>query len=224
VIKIFIGYDERESIAYHVCAQSIIENSSSPVSITPLKLSNLKLIFNRKRDVDQLTDFSYTRFLVPYLCDYDGWAIFIDGDMLVLEDISNLWNFKNNNHHAVSVVKHKNVEGNHTFLGNTVKIFPKFNWSSVMLFNNARCKSLTPEYLHKVNRQDLHQFKFLDDEDQIGELGPKWNHLVGYDKPNPDVALVHWTLGGPYFKEHANAEFAAEWFAMRDKALGNEKH
>jgi len=218
-IRIFIGYDTREPIAYHVCVQSIMETSSHPVCITPLRLSNLQTVFNRERDPKQLTDFSFTRFLVPYLCGFEGWGIFIDGDMLLREDIANLWNLKNDQD-AVMVVQHDAFQGDHSFLGNSIKMFPKFNWSSVMLFNNAKCTTLTPEFLQTVAYQDLHQFKWLENESAIGALPKKWNHLVGYYEPSTDVALVHWTLGGPYFGgEFETAEFAAEWFAMRDKAF-----
>ncbi len=216
MIRIFIGYDSREVIAHHVCIQSILETTRSPVSITSLKLSQLESVFHRKREPDQLTDFSYTRFLVPYLCDYQGWAIFIDGDMLIREDIQALWNLQDDRY-AVNVVKHAPHQGEHHFLGTTVKLFPKFNWSSVMLFNNKKCKALTLDYLLTVKYQDLHQFEWLESESDIGELPPTWNHLVGYDKPNSSAALVHWTLGCPYFEAQKQAEFADEWFAMRDK-------
>lgn len=218
MMKVFIGYDEREPVAFHVCAQSIIEHSSIPVSITPLKLSLLKKIFHRERDKSQLTDFSFTRFLVPYLCDYQDWGLFIDGDMLIREDIKNLWELRDNQF-DIMLVKHHDFTGNHTFLDTTLKLFPRFNWSSVMLFNNAQCKILTPEYLQTVELQDVHQFKFIKDENKLGELPAKWNYLVGYSKPNPNPALVHWTLGGPYFEKFKDAEFASEWFAMREKTV-----
>lgn len=218
-IRIFIGYDSREPIAYHVCVQSILETSSCPVSITPLRLSNLKQIFERERTPNQLTDFSYTRFLVPYLCQYDGWAIFIDGDMLIREDIANLWALKDMAN-TVMVVKHPEFQGTHTFLDNTVNSFAKFNWASVMLFNNSKCKNLTPEYLKTVEYQDLHQFKWVHNQSEIGELPKKWNHLIGYNDPTSNVSLVHWTLGGPYLDgKYKDTEYATEWFMMLDKVL-----
>jgi len=219
LIRIFIGYDSREPIAYHVCVQSIMETSSFPLSITPLRLSNLKYIFDRKRETNQFTDFSYTRFLVPYLCQYQGWAIFIDGDMLIREDISKLWMLQNNDY-AVMVVKHPEFSGSHTFMNNTATIFPKFNWSSVMLFNNSKCRALMPDYLKTVDYQELHQFKWLLDEKELGSLPNEWNHLVNYYPPNSNAALVHWTLGGPYLGgKLETAEFADEWYTMRTKAL-----
>lgn len=218
-IRIFIGYDSRETVAYHVCAQSIMEHSSVPVSITPLRLSNLKSIFDRQRDPHQLTDFSFTRFLVPYLCDFKGWGLFIDGDMLIREDIANLWKLKNPLH-SIMVVQHPEIKGAHTFLGNTIPSFPRFNWSSVMLFNNSNCTQLTPEYLNVADYHELHQFKWIKNDSEIGALPQKWNHLVGYHESNNDVALVHWTLGGPYLgKKYENVEYANEWFAMCEKTL-----
>ena len=100
MIKIFIGFDPREAVAYHVLTQSILDRASMPVSITPLALKNLD--FKRKRDSSQSTDFSFTRFLVPYLCNYQGSAIFMDCDMLVQDDIAKLWAMRGEN--AVRVV------------------------------------------------------------------------------------------------------------------------
>ena len=218
-IRIFIGYDAREPIAYHVCVQSLLETSSLPLSITPLRLSNLKKIFDRPREPTQLTDFSYTRFLVPYLCQFNGFAIFMDGDMLIREDIANLWALKDKNL-AVKVVKHPEFQGAHTFLGTTIQSFPKFNWSSVMLFNNEKCLALTPGYLKTVAYHELHQFHWLAAEQELGDLPAKWNHLVQYYLPNPDAALVHWTLGGPYLGgEYETTEFAHEWFKMKAKVF-----
>lgn len=222
-IRIFIGYDEREPIAYHVCVQSLLETSSLPLSITPLSLRNLKKIFDRPRELNQLTDFSYTRFLVPYLCQFNGFAIFMDGDMLIREDIANLWAFKDKNL-AIKVVKHPEFQGAHTFQGTTAQLFPKFNWSSVMLFNNAKCLALTPDYLKTVDYRVLHEFHWLASEQELGDLPSKWNHLVQYYPPNPHAALVHWTLGGPYLSgEYEKTEFAHEWFRMKAKVLKADK-
>jgi len=222
IIKIFIGYDSREPIAYHVCLQSLMETSSLPLSITPLKINNLKRIFDRPKEPNQLTEFSYTRFLVPYLCQFNGWAIFIDGDMLIREDIANLWMLKDELY-SVMVVQHPTFHGTHTFLNTTVTCFPKFNWSSVMLFNNRLCTKLTPEYLNTVDYHELHSFQWLP-EVEIGPLPSKWNYLVGYSKPTSDVSLVHWTLGGPYLGgNYEHIEYATEWFAVRDKVLFAEK-
>jgi len=218
-IRIFMGYDSRETIAYHVCAQSIMEKSSQPVSITPLKLAHLKPVFDRQREPTQLTDFTYTRFLVPYLSQFEGWSLFIDGDMLMREDIANLWKLKNDAH-PVMVVKHPEFQGKHSFLNNSMQTFPMFNWSSVMLFNNAKCRRLTPEYLMTADYHDLHQFKWIEAGADIGALPQKWNHLVGYYEPQKDAALVHWTLGGPYFGgKFQSTEFADEWFLIRDKTV-----
>ena len=106
MIRIFIGYDSRETVAYHVLAHSIHSRATEPVSITPLMLSQLKQVLTRKRNPLQSTDFSFSRFLTPYLCDFDGWAIFMDCDMLVLDDIAKLWAFRDDKY-AVMCVKHE---------------------------------------------------------------------------------------------------------------------
>jgi hypothetical protein len=211
VINVFIGYDSREAVAFSVLAHSIYTRASEPVSVTPLMLSELKGVFARERHALQSTDFAFSRFLTPYLSWYGGWSIFTDCDMLVLDDIANLWRLRDDRF-AVMVVKHDHQPRESIkFLGQPQTAYPKKNWSSVMLFNNAKCRALSPEYVNRASGLELHQFKWLPDEALIGELPRRWNHLVGYYNHDPDVSLVHYTLGGPYFEEYRDCEYAEEW-------------
>ena len=211
MINVYIGYDHREAVAFSVLAHSIHNKASQPVAIAPLMLSQLKDIFNRDRNPLQSTDFSFSRFLTPYLSNYQGWSIFMDCDMVVLDDIAKLWELKDDRY-AIMVVKHDyEAKDKVKFLGQPQTPYPKKNWSSVMLFNNEKCKALTPEYVNTASGLELHQFKWLESEDLIGEIPPIWNHLVGEYEPNQDAALVHYTLGGPYFDEYRDCEFGDEW-------------
>ncbi len=223
MIKVFIGYDSRETVAFSVLQHSIHARASQPVSVTPLMLWQLKESFWRERHPLQSTDFSFTRFLTPYLCDYEGWALFMDCDMLMLDDIANLWKLRDERY-AVQVVKHTHVPKETTkFLNEPQSKYEKKNWSSVMLFNNAKCRALTKDYVNTASGLELHQFKWLENDDLIGPLPHRWNHLVGYDEPNQDVSLVHHTLGGPYYHELANCEYADEWNAELKKVLHVEQ-
>jgi lipopolysaccharide biosynthesis glycosyltransferase len=211
LIRVFIGYDAREAVAFSVLAHSIYARASEPVSVTPLMLSELKGVFGRERHALQSTDFAFSRFLTPYLSDYEGWSIFTDCDMLVLDDIAHLWRLRDDRY-AVMVVKHDHQPRESVkFLDQPQSAYPKKNWSSVMLFNNAMCRALTPEYVNTASGLELHQFKWLADEALIGELPRRWNHLVGYYADDPDVSLVHYTLGGPYFDEYRDCSYAEEW-------------
>ncbi len=222
MIRIFIGFDPRETVAYHVLSHSILSRTSQPVTIAPLALSHLTKLITREKHPLQSTDFSFSRFLTPYLSDYQGWSIFMDCDMLVLDDIVNLWQLRDDSF-AVQVVKHQHIPQEATkFLGAPQSKYDKKNWSSVMLFNNARCKALTPDYVNTASGLELHQFKWLENETLIGEIPHRWNHLVDYDPPNRDVSLVHYTIGGPYFSKWQQCEYATEWFAERDKMLHAE--
>jgi hypothetical protein len=219
MIRVLIGFDPREAVAFYVLSHSIQARASCPVSIAPLALSQLEGVLTRVRDPLQSTDFSFSRFLAPYLCGFAGWSIFMDCDMLVLDDIVKLYDMRDD-HYAVMVVKHRHVPCEQTkFLDQPQSKYEKKNWSSVMLFNNARCTALTPEYVNSATGLELHQFKWLSDEGAIGELPSAWNHLVGYDPPRSGVSLVHYTLGGPYFNEYRDCEYAAEWFAERGRML-----
>ena len=212
MIRIFIGYDPRESAAYHVFAHSIMARASRPVTIAPLMLTQLSQVYTRPRHALQSTDFSFSRFLVPYLSGFRGWSIFMDCDMLCLDDVFKLWALQDWRY-AVQVVKHDHRPIEHQkFLGAPQSAYPKKNWSSVMLFNNDRCRALTPEYVSEASGLDLHQFRWLASDALIGDLPREWNHLVGYDLPAP-ASLVHYTIGGPYFAEYRDCEYAQEWFS-----------
>jgi len=143
MIRVFIGYDDNESVAYHVLAHSILRHSSRPVSIVPLVKRHMSGFYQRERSTIESTDFSFTRFLVPYLSGYAGWSIFMDCDMLMTTDIAELFELRNDDY-AVMCVQHDYVAGDDVkFLGAVQTKYEKKNWSSVMMFNNSRCTKLT---------------------------------------------------------------------------------
>lgn len=219
MIRIFIGFDERETVAWHVLSHSILARSSQPVAFTPLALGNLQGVFTRQRESLQSTDFSFSRFLTPWLSGYEGWSLFMDCDMLVLRDIAELWALRDDRYAVMCVQHDHRPRESVKFLNQPQTPYGKKNWSSVMLFNNARCTALTPDYVNSASGLELHQFKWLGNDALIGELPSRWNHLVGYDAPRKDAALVHYTLGGPYFEAYRDCEYAKEWFAERDAML-----
>lgn len=222
MIRVFIGYDRRETIAFHVLAYSIASRSSVPVSITGLHLPQLPI--TRERDPKQSTDFAFSRFLVPHLCGYKGQAIFMDCDMLCRGDIAELLDAHEENiclgeGAAISVVHHDYTPNpDRKFLGQQQTAYPRKNWSSVMVFDNTRCTVLTPHIVNTMTGLWLHRFEWLED-DEIGRLAPDWNHLVGEYAPNQNAKLVHFTRGGPWFSDFADCEFADEWRAERDAML-----
>jgi lipopolysaccharide biosynthesis glycosyltransferase len=214
VISVFIGYDSKVKIAYHVLAESILKHSSEPVSIHPIYLPNLQKIHNRKQNVLASTEFSFSRFLVPYLMNYQGWAVFMDSDMVMISDIAELWQLKNEKY-ALQVCKHEYIpNAKKKFLGNTQTIYAKKNWSSLMLMNCSQCKTLTTDYVNTATGLELHQFKWLKDERLIGEIPLEWNWLVGEYPYKDNVKNIHFTEGGPYFKEYENTEYADKWFKV----------
>ena len=225
MIRVFIGFDPRESVAFHVLSQSIHARASQPVSIAPIMLSQLHGLMTRARDPMQSTDFSFSRFLTPFLCDYKGWAVFMDCDMLVLDDIVKLWELCDENY-AVQVVKHNHIPKEDTkFLGSAQTRYEKKNWSSVMLMNCAKCKVLTPDYVNTASGLDLHRFHWLDGDHLIGDIPHAWNHLVAYDpsRPTTEISNLHFTSGGPYFNEYHNTEYANEWINEKDQMLRVEQ-
>ena len=223
MIRVFIGFDSAEDVSFNVLAHSIHVRASAPVSITPVMLTQLKGVYARPRNPLQSTEFSFSRFLTPWLAAYEGWAVFMDCDMLMRDDIAELWKLRDERY-AVQVVKHVHVPKETVkFNDHTQTKYEKKNWSSVMLMNCARCRALTPEYVNTATGLELHQFKWLDSEDLIGALPARWNHLVGYDPPRTDAALAHFTIGGPWFEAYRDSEYAEDWRRERDAMISTTR-
>jgi hypothetical protein len=221
VIKVFIGYDPVESVAWHTMAHSILMRSSKPVALIPVNIANFKEIYKRPRDPKQSNEFSFTRFLVPYLSNYEGYALFFDCDMMLRTDIAEIFDvIKEQPDKALYVVKHDYEPRDDIKFLNTVQYkYPRKNWSSVVLWNcgHPANKMVNPDFVNNAAAMELHRFAWLED-DQIGELNVRWNWLVGeYDEPPQDVKNVHWTVGGPYFEEYKSVDFSEEWFAENER-------
>ena len=217
MINVFIGFDEGEKVSYHILSESIRRQSSVPVSITPLCLSNIPE-FKRELQPNQSTEFAFSRFLVPYLSDYKGWSLFLDSDMMFRDDIKNLWDMIDKDK-SIMCCKHDYVpKQNVKFRGAKNEPFPKKNWSSFMLMNNHRCKMLSKEYVETATCLELNQFKWTHEEN-VGELPLEWNWLVGEYDYNKNAKNVHWTLGGPYFKDYAKSDYADEWFRLYNETI-----
>ena len=224
--RLFVGYDPDEALAYSVFAFSVLRRASLPIVTLPLALSQLSpRIFRRERDPLQSTDFAFTRFLVPYLCSYQGWAMYADCDMLARADLAELWALRDDRY-AVMVVKHDEAHAEGAkFLGRRQTSYPRKNWSSVMLFNCQRCRALTPTYVETAAGLDLQRFHWLPgDGEDIGALPAAWNHLVGVHAQDKAAKIVHFTLGMPFFTGYAECEFAGEWRAERDAMMTYRGH
>lgn len=219
-LRIFIGYDNREKIAYHVLSQSIIENSSIPVTITPIKLENLKKFYKRKKGSKDSTEFSISRFLTPYLSNFEGYSLFLDCDFIVKGDIAKLLKIiKKDKNKVLWCVKHNhNPNEKRKFLGEKQLKYNRKNWSSFVIYNNKKCKILTPKFVERANGLFLHQFQWTTDK-SIGSLPSNWNVLVGYHKIPKYFNALHYTKGGPYFKKFKNIEGAKYWNKYKNLIL-----
>lgn len=223
MIRLFVGYDRSEPVIFNTFAHSVIKKATKPVAITPISLDHLEGIFTRERNKLQSTEFSFSRFLVPYLCDYKGWAIFTDNDFIARDDIAKLWSLRNDKY-AVMCVKHDHApEEMHKFKGATQTQYEKKNWSSAMLINCEKCTKLTPEYVNTATGLELHQFKWLENDGLIGDIPLHWNYLVDYYKHDDNAQFIHFTEGGPYFPEYGDVDFSEDWYeAFIDANTGSE--
>ncbi len=223
MIPIFIGYDPREAIAYHVCANSIIRKATVPVGLNPLAL-NLMSGYKEKHN-DGSNHFIYSRFLVPHLMNYQGWALFIDGDMILREDINSLWNLRDESK-AVMVVKHDyKTRMPVKYLGAKNEDYPRKNWSSVILWNCSHelNRQITPEFVQNATGAQLHRFTWIPD-DLIGELPKEWNWLPDEFGENANAKLLHYTLGTPCFTDFADSSMATEWHKERIFTEYSQQH
>ena len=215
-IKIVVGFDQREAIAYHAFSQSVLEKSSLPVLFLPLSINTLKGY--KETHNDKSNDFVYSRFLTPYLNNFQGWAIFADGDMVCQSDIRELWDLRDETK-ALQVVMHDyKTKFNQKYLGNTNENYPRKNWSSLILWNcsHPKHKVLTPDFISNQTGKYLHRFSWLDDED-IGELPIEWNWLAIEYPNHPKAKIVHYTLGTPCFKDYRDSEMSDVWHEAQKK-------
>lgn len=216
MINLFIGYDPREAVAYHVCANSVIRHASVPVAFTPLALKGLQGY--AETHTDGSNQFIYSRFLLPHLMGYKGWALFVDGDMLFRDDIARLWALRDDSKAVMCVHHDYKTKMETKYLGAKNQNYPRKNWSSVVLWNCGHPANavVTPEFVMNATGAQLHRFTWLSD-DLIGEIPKVWNWLPDEFGPNPQAKLLHWTLGTPCFHEFAHAPMAEEWH--REKLL-----
>lgn len=219
MIPIFIGYDPRESIAYHVLEQSIIDRTTSPVAIMPLS-SRMLRGFDGQRDGTNA--FIYSRFLVPELMDYQGWAVYMDSDMLLRDDLIKLWDLRDESK-AAMVVKHDyHTKHARKLIGTPMEAhnadYPRKNWSSLILWNcgHPQNRLLTSEYVSESPGRSLHRFQWLSD-DLIGELPREWNWLVGEYPMSADAKLAHFTHGAPCFSHYSRCDYSSEWIGERSE-------
>ena len=214
MIKIFIGYDPREAVAYHVCCNSMIRHASTPLAFTPLALSNLADY--KEMHSDGSNQFIYSRFLVPHLSNYEGWALFVDGDMIVCDDVAKLWAMRDESKAVMCVHHNYKTKASTKYLGSKNQDYPRKNWSSVVLWNcgHPANRVVTPEFIESATGAQLHRFTWLDDA-LIGELPIEWNWLPDELGVNENAKLLHYTLGTPCFHEYADTPMGARWHLER---------
>jgi lipopolysaccharide biosynthesis glycosyltransferase len=218
LVRLVVGFDTRETIAYHVFCQSVLEKTSLPVSFLPLVEQSLAVY--KETHNDGSNRFTYTRFLTPFLMDFEGWAIFADGDMVCRRDIAELWKLRDSSK-AVQVVKHDYLTKSSTkYLGNKNENYPRKNWSSVILWNCGHPKNrcLTPDFVSSKDGTFLHRFQWLADS-LVGELDKEWNWLaIEYDD-NPSAKLIHYTLGTPCFRDFRDCSSSEHWHQVLANTL-----
>lgn len=218
MIRLFVGWDDREQVGSHVFDSSVVHNSSAPVSITHLKKSAVAQMFGSSIQ-EGSNAFTMSRFLVPAMCDYSGFAIFADGaDMICRGDLLDLWNLRDNGY-ALQVVKHQYQTRNPikyagTKMESANQDYDRKNWASLMLINcsNRVWRQFTPENLSRMKPLDALQFSLIPDS-SIGSLPDDWNWLVDEQGPNPRAKIAHWTAGIPGFPHYAFTPHSDEWRA-----------
>lgn len=222
MIRVFAGFDEREAIGYHTFCASVIEHACEPVSITPLSLKSVSKFYQAGQR-DGTNAFIYSRFLIPYLCGYNGFAIFVDGaDMILKADIKELWDMRDA-FKAVQVVKHDyKTKHPRKYVGTDMEApngdYPCKNWSSVMIINCAHYnwRQITPNIVESASGRHLHRFEFMEPR-FIGELPIEWNWIADEYGENKDAKLLHWTAGIPAFEHYKDSPHASDWFEANKK-------
>lgn len=215
---VFVGWDSREDIAYQVCRHSMLRRTTRPLDVVALRQDDLRrnCVYRREHDPLASTEFTYTRFLVPELTGYRGWALFCDCDFLWLGDPAKLIAMADDRY-AVMCVHHDHNPPETVKMDGAVQTrYPRKNWSSMVLYNcgHPANAALTPDLVNSESGAFLHRFQWLND-DLIGAVPETWNWLEGWsrkpDQGTPDV--VHFTRGGPWFKNWQDVDFGDLWLA-----------
>jgi hypothetical protein len=207
--RIFIGWDPREADCAEVLAASLHEHSSIPLSIRTLRLSELQL--ERPHDPLQSTEFTYTRFLVPEICKFQGSALYMDCDMLCLGDVAEIAKLPMDGL-ALRVRKHDHRPKRRWKMDGRIQTsYPRKNWSSLMLMRCEKLRLWTRDFVERSSGATLHRFRDIPDP-EIGELPAGWNDL---DEIGPDTRLTHYTSGGPWFAECQDHPHADVWLRAR---------
>lgn len=231
-LYVYIGFDSREAVTSEVAARSILKRTESPLKISFLKHRELRKagLFQRPwltegqsgqwKDLNDdrpfSTEFSHTRFLVPALMKYKGWALFMDSDMIFLSDIQKLFALADPKY-AVMCVKHQHKvkHGDVKMDGRQQLSYHRKNWSSFVLWNCGHEANavITPERVNFMTGGDLHAFSWLKDH-EIGALPFSYNFISGISPPIGQrmmPAVIHYTEGGPWFPECENVPYAGLW-------------
>jgi len=208
--RIFLGYDPTQQIACDVLKYSLEKHASEPIDVQAIDQDKIP---DWQRPVDPLasTPFTYTRFLVPYLCDYEGTGLFMDSDMLALGDVCELFHLDMDGL-ALRVRKHEYNPSETMKMGGKVQTqYPRKNWSSLMLCNNFELKVWTKEAAETESGAWLHRFEPIPDE-KIGDIPEDFNVL---DKMTGPTKLLHYTSGGPWLAGCEDAAHADVWHEYR---------
>lgn len=220
-LQIYIGWDSREEIAYEVAKKTLLENASVPIEVYPIKLHEIVERGLYTRDIDPLasTEFTYSRFLVPHMAGFEGWALFCDCDFMFFTDIAELLDFRDETK-ALRCVKHDYRPKETVKMDGVAQtVYPRKNWSSFVYFNCAHpsTRTLTPDVVNRESGAYLHRMQWAADE-EIGALPAEWNWLEGWnERPSSGYPhAVHYTRGGPWFENCKNVEYANEWKEQAD--------
>ena len=181
-LKIYVGYDSREDIAWQVCRQSLLRHAGLELPVYPLRQTSLRELglYTRPADARASTEFSISRFLTPYLAAHDGWSVFVDCDFLFTDDVRKVLRNLDLSK-AIYVVQHEYTPALSIKMdGKAQHVYPRKNWSSFILFNGRHpaVKALTPSIVNSAEPAYLHRFTWVEDAD-IGALDLNWNFLVG---------------------------------------------
>ena len=226
-VKIFVGWDSGEPEAYDVCRSSLIRHASTALEIVPIIQQDLReqSLYSREADPLASTEFTYTRFLVPHLANFQGWAVFCDCDFLWTRDVADLYAYRDDRY-AVMCVQHDYQPTESLKMdGRTQTVYPRKNWSSLMLLNcnHPATRRLTVERVNTESGAYLHRFQWAEDT-EIGALDPTWNWLEGWDAPKQDglPGAIHYTRGGPWFENWQDVDYADLWLAEYERVKSSK--
>jgi lipopolysaccharide biosynthesis glycosyltransferase len=189
-IRVFVGADESQLVPAAVLEYTIRKHTAGRVEFTTMR--DLPVPMPKDPAKRPRTGFSFYRFMLPKLAGYQGRALYLDCDMQVFANLSELWAIPFDGQTVLCTYQPEPPE---RWKGN--KSFKPGRHLAVMMLDCSRLDWDVHEIVRGLDEDRYGYTELMSDlaivpEEQIEERIPvEWNSLEHYEAGT--TKLVHYT-------------------------------